>query len=90
MASLPANIQNDFLNVLRKEHKRVNVFLVNGVKLTGHIQSFDVYMIYLHSTSGLQMLFKHVISTIIEDHRLTSRPKSRPVAPDCPDERAGR
>ncbi|CAL8475886.1 MULTISPECIES: RNA chaperone Hfq [Caballeronia] len=71
--SLPG-IQGDFLNALRKERKRVAIFLVNGIKLTGHIQSFDTYMVYLNSTSGSQVLFKHAISTICEDHGPAGRP----------------
>ncbi|WP_277188195.1 RNA chaperone Hfq [Caballeronia sp. BR00000012568055] len=77
MATLPNNLQSDFLNALRKERKRVNVFLVNGIKLTGHIQSFDAYVVYLNSTSGSQMLFKHAISTIGEDHGSPVRTGSR-------------
>jgi host factor-I protein len=80
----PPNIQNDFLNVLRKEHKRVAIFLVNGIKLTGHIQSFDAYMVYLNSTTGPQALFKHAISTVGEDQGSTGgsfRKSSNPRPP---------
>ncbi|SAK84090.1 Hfq protein [Caballeronia temeraria] len=77
MSNSPASIQGDFLNALRKERKRVSIYLVNGIKLTGHIQSFDTYMVYLNSTSGNQVLFKHAISTICEDHGAPGRPNHR-------------
>lgn len=60
-------IQNDFLNALRKERKRVAIYLVNGIKLTGHIQSFDTYMVYVASSTGAQTVFKHAIATVGED-----------------------
>ncbi len=77
MSNTPASIQGDFLNALRKERKRVSIYLVNGIKLTGHIQSFDTYMVYLNSTAGSQVLFKHAISTICEDHGGPARPNHR-------------
>jgi host factor-I protein len=89
MTDSPINIQGDFLNALRKERKRVNVFLVNGIKLTGHIQSFDTYMVYLTATSGPQMLFKHAISTIIEDQGSTVRPNNRVGLPRRSNDRSG-
>ncbi len=71
------NIQSDFLNALRKERKRVSIFLVNGIKLAGHIQSFDTYMVYLNSSTGPQTIFKHAISTIGEDQGPTRGASSR-------------
>ncbi|WP_309907055.1 RNA chaperone Hfq [Caballeronia sp. LZ035] len=87
MSEAVTNPQNDFLNALRKERKRVAIFLVNGIKLTGHIQSFDPYMVYLSSTAGAQSIYKHAISTISEDHDRphrtdrTDRPERRPHGP---------
>lgn len=57
-------LQEPFLNVLRKEHVPVSIFLVNGIKLQGHIESFDQYVVVLRSTTT-QMVYKHSISTIV-------------------------
>ena len=59
------NLQDQFLNALRRERMQVSVFLVNGIKLTGRIDSFDQFVIHLkgHDQAG-QMVFKHAISTI--------------------------
>jgi host factor-I protein len=84
MSEAVSNPQNEFLNVLRKEHKRVSIFLVNGIKLTGHIQSFDPYMVYLNSTAGAQSIYKHAISTISEEQARPHRP-DRPDRPDRPE-----
>lgn len=67
MAQNPPGVQGEFLNALRNERKRVAIYLVNGIRLVGHIESFDTYMLYLSATTGSQMLFKHAISTIGED-----------------------
>jgi host factor-I protein len=59
------NLQDQFLNTLRRERMPVSVFLVNGIKLTGRVDSFDQFVIHLkgHDQAG-QMVFKHAISTI--------------------------
>jgi host factor-I protein len=58
------NLQDTFLNTLRKEHIPVSIFLVNGIKLQGKIDSFDQYVIMLKNTVS-QMVYKHAISTIV-------------------------
>ncbi len=58
------NLQDNFLNVLRKEHTPVSIFLVNGIKLQGKIDSFDQYVVMLKNTVS-QMVYKHAISTIV-------------------------
>jgi host factor-I protein len=58
------NLQDNFLNALRKEHTPVSIFLVNGIKLQGKIDSFDQYVIMLKNTVN-QMVYKHAISTIV-------------------------
>ena len=58
------NLQDNFLNILRKEHTPVSIFLVNGIKLQGKIDSFDQYVIILKNTVS-QMVYKHAISTIV-------------------------
>ena len=58
------NLQDNFLNTLRKEHTPVSIFLVNGIKLQGRVDSFDQYVIMLKNTIS-QMVYKHAISTIV-------------------------
>jgi host factor-I protein len=58
------NLQDNFLNSLRKEHTPVSIFLVNGIKLQGKVDSFDQYVIMLKNTVS-QMVYKHAISTIV-------------------------
>ena len=58
------NLQDNFLNTLRKEHTPVSIFLVNGIKLQGRVDSFDQYVIMLKNTIN-QMVYKHAISTIV-------------------------
>ena len=57
-------LQEPFLNALRKEKIPVAIYLVNGIKLQGHIDSFDQYVIILRNTIN-QMVYKHAISTIV-------------------------
>ncbi|MGU7769331.1 RNA chaperone Hfq [Burkholderia sp. MR1-5-21] len=56
--------QNDFINSARKERKRVEIYLVNGIRLTGCIESFDQYLVMLRTPVGLQGIYKRAISTI--------------------------
>ncbi len=58
------NLQDPFLNALRKEHIPVSIYLVNGIKLQGKVDSFDQYVIILKNTVS-QMVYKHAISTIV-------------------------
>jgi host factor-I protein len=57
-------LQDPFLNALRKEHVPVSIYLVNGIKLQGHIESFDQYVVLLRNTVT-QMVYKHAISTVV-------------------------
>jgi host factor-I protein len=57
-------LQDPFLNALRKEHIQVSIYLVNGIKLQGQVDSFDQYVILLKNTVT-QMVYKHAISTIV-------------------------
>ncbi len=57
-------LQDPFLNVLRKEHIPVSIYLVNGIKLQGQIESFDQYVVLLRNTVT-QMVYKHAISTVV-------------------------
>ena len=57
-------LQEPFLNTLRKEKIPVAIYLVNGIKLQGQIDSFDQYLIILKNTVN-QMVYKHAVSTIV-------------------------
>jgi host factor-I protein len=57
-------LQDPFLNLLRKEHVPVSIYLVNGIKLQGQIDSFDQYVVLLKNTVT-QMVYKHAISTVV-------------------------
>ena len=59
------NLQDFFLNHLRKQHVSVTVFLINGVKLQGIIAWFDNYSILLKRDGHVQLIYKHAVSTIM-------------------------
>ena len=69
--STPQNIQDAFLNTVRREKDTVTIYLMNGAKLTGRIRSFDKYSVLLESASLEQLIFKHAISTIQHARRQT-------------------
>ena len=57
-------LQDPYLNALRKERVPVSIFLVNGIKLQGQIESFDQFVVLLKNTVS-QMVYKHAISTVV-------------------------
>jgi host factor-I protein len=59
------NVQDIFLNKIRKEKMSVTVFLVNGVKLQGVVTWFDNFSLLLRRESHIQLVYKHAISTIM-------------------------
>ena len=65
MSEKNQNIQDVFLNKVRKEKMSVTVFLVNGVKLQGIITWFDNFSMLLRRDSHVQLVYKHAISTIM-------------------------
>ena len=58
-------LQDPFLNALRREHVPVSIYLVNGIKLQGQVESFDQYVVLLRNTAVTQMVYKHAMSTIV-------------------------
>lgn len=64
MSNKGQTLQDPFLNTLRKEHIPVSIYLVNGIKLQGQIESFDQYVVLLRNTVT-QMVYKHAISTVV-------------------------
>jgi host factor-I protein len=69
-------LQEPFLNTLRKERIPVSIFLVNGIKLQGTVESFDQFVVLLRNSVS-QMVYKHAISTVVP---------SRPVRMSTEDE----
>ena len=70
-------LQDPFLNALRKEHVAVSIYLVNGIKLQGNIESFDQYVVLLRNTVT-QMVYKHAISTVVPS-RVVRMPLQNPA-----------
>ncbi|MFM0009125.1 RNA chaperone Hfq [Paraburkholderia sediminicola] len=64
MTALPC-VQDDFLQMLVRDKTTVNVFLVNGIRLSGQLAGFDQFAILLESGPGVQLVFKHAISTVM-------------------------
>ncbi len=58
------SLQEPFLNTLRKEKIPVSIFLINGIKLQGQIDSFDQFVLLLKNNVN-QMIYKHAISTVV-------------------------
>lgn len=73
------NLQDTFLNNLRKEHTPVSIFLVNGIKLQGKVDSFDQYVIMLKNTVS-QMVYKHAISTIVPGKPVKMTPDDEDIS----------
>ena len=84
MEAKPAqNIQDTFLNTVRKDKSPITIYLVSGVKLTGKIRSFDKYSVLLENNSQEQLIFKHAISTVVSGRpgpHSESRPDGRAAA----------
>jgi len=59
------NLQDVFLNQVRKESTSITIFLINGFQLKGQVKGFDNYTIVLDSEGKQQLIYKHAISTII-------------------------
>lgn len=64
MSTKEQQLQDKFLNTIRKERVPVSMFLVNGIKLIGHIESFDQFVLMLHSAANIQLVYKHAIPTV--------------------------
>lgn len=71
------SLQDPFLNTLRKERVPVSIFLVNGIKLQGQIESFDQFVVLLKNAVS-QMVYKHAISTIVPS-RAIKIPQQTPL-----------
>ena len=64
MAERSQNLQDLFLNTVRKQKISLTIFLINGVKLTGVVTSFDNFCVLLRRDGHSQLVYKHAISTV--------------------------
>jgi host factor-I protein len=67
------SLQEPFLNALRKERIPVSIYLVNGIKLQGQIESFDQFVVLLKNSVS-QMIYKHAISTVVPSRNVRLYP----------------
>ena len=67
------SLQDPFLNALRRERVPVSIYLVNGIKLQGTVESFDQFVVLLRNTVS-QMVYKHAISTVVPAHNVRIGP----------------
>ncbi len=85
------SLQDPFLNSLRKERIPVSIYLVNGIKLQGQVESFDQFVVLLKNNVS-QMVYKHAISTIVPARSVSMKPHSgapqggAPISHDINDE----
>ncbi|VFP79894.1 RNA-binding protein Hfq [Candidatus Erwinia haradaeae] len=70
------SLQDPFLNVLRRERILVAIYLVNGIKLQGQIESFDQFVILLKNTVS-QIVYKHAISTVVPSLSISYHNKNK-------------
>jgi host factor-I protein len=73
------NIQDVYLNTVRRDKAPVTIFLISGVKLIGRIKGFDKYSVILEANNQEQLIFKHAISTVT-----TAKMSSAPPPPPLP------
>ncbi len=78
-----ANVQDVFLNTIRKTKNPVTIFLVNGVKLQGIVTWFDNFSILLRRDSAPQLIYKHAISTIMPANPLPLMGQEEGVDSSC-------
>jgi host factor-I protein len=76
-------LQDPYLNLLRKERVPVSIYLVNGIKLQGQIESFDQFVVLLKNTVS-QMVYKHAISTVVPG-RMVRMPMANPGEEEAED-----
>jgi host factor-I protein len=69
------SLQDPYLNTLRKERIPVSIYLVNGIKLQGQIESFDQFVVLLRNSVS-QMVYKHAISTVVPSRNVKLAPQN--------------
>ena len=74
------SLQDPFLNALRRERVPVSVYLVNGIKLQGTVESFDQFVVLLRNNVS-QMVYKHAISTVVPARNVRVTPGGGHIEP---------
>ncbi len=82
MMSKGHSLQDPYLNALRKERVPVSIYLVNGIKLQGQIESFDQFVVLLRNTVS-QMVYKHAISTVVPARNVKFAPQGDAIEEDA-------
>ena len=82
------NIQDVYLNTVRRDKAPVTVFLISGVKLIGKIKGFDKYSVILESNNQEQLIFKHAISTVTTAKMASAPPPPPPLPQTAATERS--
>jgi host factor-I protein len=67
----PINLQDLFLNQVRKDKTTVVIYLTNGFQLKGYVKGFDNFIVILESEGKQQMIYKHAISTVIPSREVS-------------------
>lgn len=85
MSKVPANLQDGFLNLIRKENIPVTVYLVNGFQLKGMIRGFDNFTVVIENEGKQQMVYKHALSTVMpmRNINLSAVIGNRPEEPEA-------
>ena len=74
MTKTQVNLQDSFLNQVRKENILVTIYLVNGYQLKGHIKGFDNFTVVLENDGKQQLVYKHALSTIMPMRNVNLNP----------------
>lgn len=74
-------LQEPFLNALRRERVPVSIYLVNGIKLQGQVESFDQFVVLLKNSVS-QMVYKHAISTVVPARNVSIGPEADEAGDD--------
>ena len=73
------NLQDIFLNQVRKDHSQLTIFLISGYQIKGFVKGFDSYTIVIDSDGKQQMIYKHAISTIVPSKPVNFMANSKPT-----------
>ena len=71
MPNKTINLQDSFLNQVRKENIAVTIHLINGFQIKGNVKGFDNFTVVLESMGKQQMVYKHAISTVVPERPLS-------------------
>jgi len=75
------NLQDSFLNQLRKDNISAVFYLVNGFQMKGHVKGFDNYVVIIESDGKNQLVYKHAVSTIIPTAHINFYPTAKNQTP---------